>query len=83
MHHIMKQATVRDLRYHFVDIEARLGRGEQVEIRKRRKVIARLVPVRSEPNVYPDFAEVRRRIFAGKKASSTGTQLVSSGRSRD
>lgn len=82
MYHMMKQATVRDLRYHFSEIEARLGRGEQVEVRKRRKVIARLVPIRPQHEAYPDFAQLRRRIFSGKKASDTGTQIVSRARGR-
>ncbi len=42
----MKTATVRDLRYHFSEIESHLQKGEEVEICKRRRVIARLVPLR-------------------------------------
>ena len=76
MHHIMRSATVRDLRYHFPEIEARLARGEVIEIRKRRKVIARLHPVRPKPQAYPDFAALRKQIFGDKKARQTGTDLV-------
>lgn len=72
----MKTATVRDLRYHFPEIEARLNRGEVIEIRKRKKVIARLHPVRPKPKAYPDFAARAKRIFGKKIASQTGTELV-------
>ena len=73
----MTTATVRDLRYHFPEIEARLNKGETIEIRKRRKVIARLHPVRTKPKAYPDFAALRKRIFGNKMAPQTGTELVS------
>lgn len=72
----MKTATVRDLRYHFPEIEARLSKGEEIEIRKRRKVIARLLPVRPKAEAYPDFAALRKQIFGNKKVSQTGTELV-------
>ena len=52
----MKRATVRDLRYSFKEVEARLAEGEEIEIVKRKKVIARLVPVVAErAAVMPDF----------------------------
>jgi antitoxin (DNA-binding transcriptional repressor) of toxin-antitoxin stability system len=73
---MMKTATVRDLRYHFPEIEARLARGEVIEIRKRRKVIARLHPVRPKPAAYPDFAALRKQIFGNKTAPQTGTELM-------
>ena len=52
----MKRATVRDLRYAFKEVEARLAEGEEIEIVKRNKVIAKLVPVTPAPPVEkPDF----------------------------
>jgi len=78
----MKKTTVRDLRYRFPEIEARLNRGEEIVLHKRQKVIARLLPVGPKPGAYPDFAALRRRIFGAKKASKTGTELVSEDRGR-
>jgi len=72
----MTTATVRDLRYHFPEIEARLKKGEVIEIRKRRKAIARLHPVRPKSGSYPDFAAIRKQIFGNKVVSQTGTELV-------
>ena len=77
MDHIMKRATVRELRYHFRDIEARLNKGEEIQVYKRQKVIGRLIPVRPKDEAYPDFAALRRRIFGTKKVRKTGTDLVS------
>jgi antitoxin (DNA-binding transcriptional repressor) of toxin-antitoxin stability system len=73
----MRKATVRDLRYHFREIEARLNKGEEIELYKRQKMIGRLLPVRLKAEAYPDFSVLRRRIFGAKKARKTGTDLVS------
>ncbi|HUI41564.1 MAG TPA: prevent-host-death protein [Terriglobia bacterium] len=74
----MKSATVRDLRYHFSEIEARLKHGEEIVIRKRKRVIAKLVPLRSEAQTaeYPDFAAQRRRIFGDRILPVTGAEIV-------
>lgn len=82
MNHIMKSATVRDLRYHFSEIEARLQKGEEIEIRKRKRVIARLLPVCPKPEKYPDFAAIRKEIFGTKKVKQTGTELLAEARDR-
>jgi len=80
MYHIMAKATVRQLRYNFRAIEARLNKGEEIELFKRKKLIGRLVPVEPAAEDYPDFEAIRRRIFGKKKLKITGTQIVSEGR---
>jgi antitoxin (DNA-binding transcriptional repressor) of toxin-antitoxin stability system len=80
MNHIMKSATVRDLRYRFSEIEARLRQGEEIEIRKRKRVVGRLVPVRPKASAYPDFAARAHKIFGEKVMPVTGAELVSWGR---
>jgi len=82
MSHIMKSATVRDLRYHFSEIEARLQRGEEVQIRKRKRVIARLLPVRPKPEAYPDFEAIRKEIFGDKVSRVTGAESLALERGR-
>ena len=83
MYHTMKKASVRDLRYHFPEIEAQLNKGEEIEVHKRKRVIARLLPVGPKAGAYPDFSALRRRIFGREKARKTGTDLVSEERGRD
>jgi antitoxin (DNA-binding transcriptional repressor) of toxin-antitoxin stability system len=73
----MKRATVRDLRYRFREIEARLSKGEEIELYKRNKLIGRLIPIQPKPGAYPDFAAIARKIFGKKKTRITGTQIVS------
>ncbi len=76
----MKKATVRDLRYRFSAIEATLRQGEEIEIRKRKRVVGRLIPVRSSVTAYPDFSARARRIFGKKTLPVSGADLVSWGR---
>jgi antitoxin (DNA-binding transcriptional repressor) of toxin-antitoxin stability system len=73
----MRKATVRDLRYRFHEIEARLNKGEEIELYKRHRMIGRLLPVRPQTDAYPDFSGLRRRIFGTRKIRNTGSDLVS------
>jgi antitoxin (DNA-binding transcriptional repressor) of toxin-antitoxin stability system len=82
MYH-MKKASVRDLRYGFKRIERLLHQGEEVQITKRRRVIARLVPDRAEVvRKIPDFLARLRAIYGDKVLTVSGAELVSSDRSR-
>jgi len=78
----MKTATVRDLRYHFSETEPRLEQGEEFQIRKRRCVIARLVPVRPKAAAYPDFAVRRKKIFGGRAMKVTSAKRLAEERDR-
>ena len=76
MHH-MDRATVRDLRYRFPEVEARLRQGETVEITKHKRVIARLVPERPQTTpAVPPFASRLKKIFGKKTLRVTGAELV-------
>jgi len=82
MYH-MKTASIRDLRYQFKKIERLLHQGEEVQITKRRRVIARLVPESAEaPKELPDFLARLRTIYGNKALAVSGAELVSSDRSR-
>jgi antitoxin (DNA-binding transcriptional repressor) of toxin-antitoxin stability system len=82
MYH-MKKASVRDLRYEFKKIERLLRQGEEIQITKRRRVIARLVPEGTEaPKEIPDFLARLRTIYGDKVLAVTGAELLSSDRSR-
>ena len=82
MDHVRK-ATVRDLRYHFPEIENLLQEGEEVQITKRKRVIGRLVPeVPAAPVAMPDFMAMLREIYGNKKLKVTGADLVRADRDR-
>ena len=79
----MRKATVRDLRYHFPEIENLLQEGEEVQITKRKRVIARLVPERpAAPVALPDFMAMLKEIYGNKKLKVTGADLIRADRDR-
>ena len=69
----MKTTTVRELRTNFPKVERWITEGEQVEITKRRKVVATLVPpVRRarRPRTLPDFAQRVRSTFGKRRLTA-------------
>lgn len=79
----MKRATVRDLRYSFKEVEASLADGEEIEIVKRKKVIAKLVPVRpNAPPPMPDFLGRMRRIWGDRILEPSNVELLAAERER-
>src|SRR5258706_4861048 len=82
MYH-MKTASIRDLRYAFKKIERLLHQGEEIQITKRRRVIARLVPEGAESLAeVPDFLGRLRKIYGEKALTKSGAQLLAEDRSR-
>jgi antitoxin (DNA-binding transcriptional repressor) of toxin-antitoxin stability system len=82
MYH-MRKASVRDLRYAFKKIERLLRQGEEIQITKRRRVIARLVPESTaSAGEVPDFLGRLRTIYGDKVLAVSGAELVSEDRNR-
>ena len=82
MYH-MQKASVRDLRYAFKKIERLLHQGEEIQITKRRRVIARLVPESTQSAAAtPDFLGRLRTIYGDKALAVSGAELVSEDRNR-
>jgi len=76
MCHVMNSFTIRDLRYRFSEVEGHLRKGEEVEIRRRKRPIAKLIPIRP-PSAYPDFAAMQRKIFGPhKRKMVSGPELA-------
>jgi len=83
MHH-MKKATVRDLRYHFSRVEGMLREGEEIEITKRKQVIARMVPPQPKKSAKrPDFLERLHRLYGKKRLKVSGAELIAHERGRE
>lgn len=78
----MKKASVRDLRYSFKKIERLLHQGEEIQITKRRRVVARLVPEAQAAPRMPDFLERLRGIYGNKTLDTSGAELIARDRSR-
>jgi len=77
----MKKATIRDLRYRFSAVEDLLRDGQEIQITKRKRVIARLLPPKSRARVRrPDFMARLRKIFGKKQLKVTGAEIIAQGR---
>lgn len=76
MYH-MKSVSVRDLRYDFKKVEQLLSQGEEIQVTKRRHVIARLVPEKpAERPPLPDFAARLKAIYGDKVYETSGAELI-------
>jgi len=76
----MKTVSVRDLRYDFPKVEEILRAGEEIQITKRRKVIARLTPEPQPRPPLPDFLGRMDKIFGDKVLAVTGAEIISADR---
>ncbi len=82
MHH-MKKATVRDLRYRFREVEALLREGEEIQITKRKQVVATMRPPRpAAPARRPDFLARVKEIYRGKPMRVSNAVLLARDRAR-
>jgi antitoxin (DNA-binding transcriptional repressor) of toxin-antitoxin stability system len=80
----MKTVSVRDLRYDFPKIEELLRSGEEIQITKRRRIIARLTPEPSAehqmPPPIPDFLGRIRANFGDRLFEVSGAEIISADR---
>jgi antitoxin (DNA-binding transcriptional repressor) of toxin-antitoxin stability system len=82
MHH-MRKASVSYLRRHFSEVERLLEDGEEIEITKRKRAIARLLPVAScTPRRGPDFLARLRAIYGTRMLKVSGVEVLTRERSR-
>ncbi|HEY2122676.1 MAG TPA: hypothetical protein VGH07_03705 [Chthoniobacterales bacterium] len=74
---IMKRASVADLRNHFRRISAWIEDGEAVEIVKRGKAFARLMPIAVPGKTAKvDFRAQRKRIWGSRVFSSAEVRAM-------
>ena len=79
----MRKASIQDLRYRFKKIERLLHQGEEIQITKRRRVIARLIPEMAEGAAQvPDFLARLRSIYGDKVLRVSGAELIAEDRGR-
>ena len=82
MHH-MKKATVRDLRYRFREVENLLREGEEIQITKRKRVIAKLMPCPpAPPPRRPDFLARLQAVYGNLPLKVSGAELIARERER-
>jgi antitoxin (DNA-binding transcriptional repressor) of toxin-antitoxin stability system len=75
MYHMAK-ASIRDLRYQFRKVEGLLQQGEEIQITKRKRVIARLIPEGEKKTAeMPDFLSRLKKIYR-KPLKVTGAEII-------
>ena len=80
----MRRATLLDLRYRFSAVENLLEAGQEIEITRRKRVIARLLPPQTAARARrPDFLARLKRIYGTKKLAVSGAELQRKARRRD
>lgn len=75
----MKSASVRELRQNFGNLLTWIEAGEEVQITKRRQVVARLVPeisAKRKPVRMPDFAARLKSIYGDTVLSAETAQAI-------
>jgi antitoxin (DNA-binding transcriptional repressor) of toxin-antitoxin stability system len=79
----MRKASVRDLRYRFGEVEHLLREGREIQITKRRRVIATLIPATAPAAAKrPDFLARLKKVYGGKRQKVTGAKRVAEERDR-
>src|SRR5438093_12724982 len=74
----MRKASVRDMRYRFREVEHLLREAKEIEIPKRKRIIARLVPDKpAVAQARPDFLRPLKEIYGGKPLRFTCAELAS------
>ena len=78
----MRKASVRDLRYRFAEVESLLLEGKEIQITKRKRVIARLIPAAPpSPGKRPDFLARLKKLYR-KPQRVTGAKRMAEDRDR-
>ena len=75
----MKTATVRDVQHHLAEVLAWVEHGEEVQITRRSKPVARLVPAIPAAQTaveLPDFAERAHRIWGSPPKGESLSQTI-------
>ncbi len=68
---------MRDLRYRFSVVENLLSEGQEIQITKRKRVIARILPVTpSTPAKRPDFLARLKKLYSGKSLKVSSAELL-------
>lgn len=65
----MKTVTVRQVQHHLSEVLREVSQGHEVQVVKRKRVVAKIIPASQPPRPrrWPDFESRRRRLFGGKK----------------
>ncbi len=76
----MKRATIRQLQHNLSEVLTWVEQGEEVQVLRRDKVVARLLPPGPQPSRSPDFVARARAIWGAAPPGSTLSAIVTESR---
>ena len=78
---VLKNTTVRDLRYKFPQIEESLRAGQEIQITKHKRVIARLLPPKDVTVTGKvDYMARLKQIYGEQVLAVSGAELLAAER---
>jgi antitoxin (DNA-binding transcriptional repressor) of toxin-antitoxin stability system len=80
MLYIMKKATIREIQHNLSEVLSWVERGEEVQVLRRNKVVARLLPPGPAPAESPDFVGRARAIWGEEPRGSALSAIASEAR---
>jgi prevent-host-death family protein len=74
--------SVRELQQNLKRVMARVERGQEIEVTRRRRPVARLTPVRpsAKPREWPDLEARARSVFGDRVITLSASEMVADGR---
>ena len=74
----MKTASIRDVQHHFNKVLAWVEKGEEVQITRRNKTVAKIIPstIRPQSAKWPDFAARARAIWGAKPKGKSLSKII-------
>ncbi len=76
----MKRATIRQVQHNLSEVLSWVEGGEEVQVLRRNKVVARLLPPGPEASPSPDFVARARAVWGDKAQGTTLSAILSESR---
>ncbi|RKX73624.1 MAG: hypothetical protein DRP87_18560 [Spirochaetes bacterium] len=78
----MKTINVRDLQHHLRAILDEVAKGEVIEVTRRNRAVARIVPLeeKKSPDPWPDLMERLNNIYGKKRINPPASDIIYSDR---
>jgi antitoxin (DNA-binding transcriptional repressor) of toxin-antitoxin stability system len=80
MLNIMKKATIREIQHNLSEVLSWVESGEEVQVLRRNKVVARLLPPQPQPSRSPDFVARAKAVWGDRPPGTPLSALVSESR---
>lgn len=77
---VMKQCSIMEAQHNLAALVRRVEAGAELVITRRRRPVARLVPLEEKPLVFPDFKARARKVWGGAWRGAGSDELLDESR---